>query len=157
MGTTLQLPNTGSSLRRLLFCRAWPLGNEGFSSCGSQALEHRLSTCGAQALLPCSMWDLPRSEIAPMSPALAGGFLTTEPPGKPKVFLIEITLDGFPYPVPLHSPFVSPMLKLFTYIPIPRYTHLCLPRFSPESYCPKGHIHQVCIFYSTPNHWQPHL
>ena len=27
-------------------------------------------------------WDLPRSGIEPMSPALAGGFFTTEPPGK---------------------------------------------------------------------------
>ena len=28
------------------------------------------------------MWDLPGPEIKPMSPALAGGFLTTAPPGK---------------------------------------------------------------------------
>ena len=29
------------------------------------------------------MWNLPGPGIEPMSPALAGGFLTTEPPGKP--------------------------------------------------------------------------
>ena len=29
------------------------------------------------------MWDLPGPGIEPVSPALAGGFLTTEPPGKP--------------------------------------------------------------------------
>ena len=29
------------------------------------------------------MWDLPGPGIKPMSPALAGGYLTTEPPGKP--------------------------------------------------------------------------
>ena len=29
------------------------------------------------------MWDLPRSALEPVSPALAGGFLTTAPPGKP--------------------------------------------------------------------------
>ena len=29
------------------------------------------------------MWDLPGSGLEPMSPALAGGFLTTAPPGKP--------------------------------------------------------------------------
>ena len=29
------------------------------------------------------MWDLPGPGIEPMSPALAGGFLTTVPPGKP--------------------------------------------------------------------------
>ena len=28
------------------------------------------------------MWDLPGPEIEPVSPALAGGFLTTVPPGK---------------------------------------------------------------------------
>ena len=30
------------------------------------------------------MWDLPGSGIEPMSPALAGGFFTTGPPGKPQ-------------------------------------------------------------------------
>ena len=30
-------------------CGAWSLGCMGFSSCGSQALEHRLDDCGAQA------------------------------------------------------------------------------------------------------------
>ena len=29
------------------------------------------------------MWDLPGSGIEPMSPVLAGGLFTTEPPGKP--------------------------------------------------------------------------
>ena len=35
------------------------------------------------------MWDLPRPGLKPVSPALAGGFLTTAPPGKPlfKTFL----------------------------------------------------------------------
>ena len=28
------------------------------------------------------MWDLPKSGIKPLSPALVGGFFTTEPPGK---------------------------------------------------------------------------
>ena len=54
----------------------------GLSSCGSRALEHRLSSCGAQAWLLCGMWDLPGPGLEPMSPELAGGFLTTVPPGK---------------------------------------------------------------------------
>ena len=29
------------------------------------------------------MWDLPGPGLEPVSPALAGGFLTTAPPGKP--------------------------------------------------------------------------
>ena len=44
---------------------------------------HRLSSCGARAYLLCGMWDLPRPGLEPVSPALAGRFLTTVPPGKP--------------------------------------------------------------------------
>ena len=54
----------------------------GLSSCGSWALERRLSSCGAWASLLSRMWDLPGPGLEPMSPALAGGFLTTAPPGK---------------------------------------------------------------------------
>ena len=43
----------------------------------------RLSNCGSQAQLLRSMWDLPRPGFEPMSPALAGRFSTTAPPGKP--------------------------------------------------------------------------
>ena len=62
----------------------WSTGSRhaGFSSCGSWALERRLSSCGAWASLLRGMWDLPRPGIEPVSPALAGGFLTTAPPGK---------------------------------------------------------------------------
>ena len=82
-----------------LHCYAWA-----FSNCGERGLlfvvvcglliavaspvaehglqVHRLSSCGTQAQLLRSMWDLPRPEVKPMSPALAGGFLTTAPPGK---------------------------------------------------------------------------
>ena len=54
-----------------------------FSSCGSWALEDRLDSCGAQAQLLHCMWDLPGPGIESVSPALTGGFFTTEPPGKP--------------------------------------------------------------------------
>ena len=33
------------------------------------------------------MWDLPGPGLEPLSPALAGGFLTTAPPGKPLFFI----------------------------------------------------------------------
>ena len=36
------------------------------------------------------MWDLPRPALKPMSPALAGRFSTTAPPGKP----IHSSIDG---------------------------------------------------------------
>ena len=61
------------------------------SSCGLWALEHRLSSCGARAQLLCSMWDLPGPGLEPMSLALAGGFLTTAPPGKPDQLYIFLT------------------------------------------------------------------
>ena len=64
-------------------CRAQALGHVGFSSCGSQALKHRLNSRGAQVQLLHGMWDLPRPGMEPVSAALAGGFFTTEPPGKP--------------------------------------------------------------------------
>ena len=62
----------------------WCMGSRcsGFSSCGLQALECRLSSCGSRASLLRSMWDLPRPGIEPVSPAFTGRFLTTVPPGK---------------------------------------------------------------------------
>ena len=76
-----------------------------FSSCGKQGplfiavrgpliiaaslvAEHRLQTrrlssCGSWAQPLCGMWDLPRPGLEPVSPALAGRFSTTAPPGKP--------------------------------------------------------------------------
>ena len=64
----------------------------GLRSCDSRALERRLSSCGAWAQLPRGMWDFPGPGLEPMSPALAGGFLTTVPPGKS---LVSISLRAF--------------------------------------------------------------
>ena len=87
MGAPLWLRCTGSSLR-------WhpvvghTLGVRRLSSCSSRDLEHGLGSCCAPTQLLLGTWDLPPSGIEPMSPALAGGFFTTEPPGKPySVFL----------------------------------------------------------------------
>ena len=44
---------------------------------------HRLSSCGSWAQPLRGMWDPPRPGLEPMSPALAGRFSTTAPPGKP--------------------------------------------------------------------------
>ena len=48
----------------------------GLSSCNPQALEHRLSSCGACSEV-CGILG-----IEPMFPTLAGRFLSTEPPWK---------------------------------------------------------------------------
>ena len=66
----------GFSLRWLLLLRSTGSRHTGFSSCSTQAQLLR------------GMWDLPRPGLEPMSPALAGGFLTTVPPGKPNVNLL---------------------------------------------------------------------
>ena len=49
----------------------------------------RLSSCGSRAQLLRGMWDLPRPGLEPMSPALAGRFSTTAPPGKPSKILLK--------------------------------------------------------------------
>ena len=83
---------------RVLGTRASVVARE-LSSCGSQALERRLSSCGARALLLCGMWDLLGPGLEPVSPALAGRFLTTVPPGKPiysfKIWLLYLTCLTF--------------------------------------------------------------
>ena len=83
-----------------------------FSSCGEQGplfiavhgpltiaasivVEHglqtrRLSCCSSRAQLLRGLWDLPRPGLEPVSPALAGGFLTTAPPGKPRLLYYYI-------------------------------------------------------------------
>ena len=79
----------GFSLRWLLLL--WSMGSRctGFSSFGSRAVEHRLSSCGARAWLLCGMWGLPGPGLEPVSPALAGGFLTTTPPGMPNRYILN--------------------------------------------------------------------
>ena len=42
----------------------------------------RLSSCSSRAQLLRGMWDPPTPGLEPVSPALAGGFSTTAPPGK---------------------------------------------------------------------------
>ena len=90
MGVTLPCGARDSHCGGFSCCGAQAVGTQalvavarGLSSCGSRALELRLSSCGARALLLCGMGELPRPGFKPVSPALAGGFLTTAPPGKP--------------------------------------------------------------------------
>ena len=59
-----------------------------FTIAASLVAEHRLqmrrlSSCGSWAQLLRGIWDLPRPGLEPVSPALAGRFSTTAPPGKP--------------------------------------------------------------------------
>ena len=72
--------------RRLGDVRAFVAVAHELSGCGSRALEHRLSSRGARAWLLHGMRDPPRPGIETVSPALAAGLPTTEPPGKPLSF-----------------------------------------------------------------------
>ena len=54
----------------------------------------RLSSCDAQAYLLHIVWDLPRPGLEPVSPALAGGFLTTAPPGSLKLMVFPQDNEG---------------------------------------------------------------
>ena len=70
----------------------------------SLVVEHRLlmrkfSNCGSWAQLLHGMWDLPRPGLEPVSPALAGRFSTTAPPGKPQILFFlrtPVLLDRAP-------------------------------------------------------------
>ena len=73
---------TGFLLRFLVLLQSMGSRHVGFSSCGSWAVECRLSSCGAQSYLLHGMCDLLRPGLEPMFPALADGFLNTAPPGK---------------------------------------------------------------------------
>ena len=64
------------------------------SIAASLAAEHRLQTCrlsncGSRAQLLRGMWDPPRAGLEPLSPALAGRFSATAPPGKPSASILE--------------------------------------------------------------------
>ena len=68
-----------------------------FTVAASLVTEHRLQTCrlsncGSRAHLLRGMWDLPGPGLEPVSPALAGRFSTTAPPGKPPLGLLRKTL-----------------------------------------------------------------
>ena len=54
----------------------------------------QLSSCGSRAQPLRGMWDLPRPGLEPVSPALAGRFSTTAPPGKPRMYIyIELKVQ----------------------------------------------------------------
>ena len=102
---------SGCGEQGLLFVAVWQLlllrstgsRRAGFSSCGSWAQQLWLAgsraqaqQCGARAQLLRGMWDLPGPGLEPVSPALAGGFLITEPPGKshlPFILILKYKFD----------------------------------------------------------------
>ena len=89
VGANSSLLCAGFSCNGFSCCGAQTLGVQasvaavhGLSNHDSQARESCLSSCGTRAQLLHSMWDLPGVGVKLMSPALAGRFKTTRPPGK---------------------------------------------------------------------------
>ena len=73
----------------------------------------RLSNCGSRAQLLHGMWDLPRPGLEPVSPALAGRFSTTAPPGKPLmvVFVVHcMVLSYVSFPIIGHQLSKPPLI-----------------------------------------------
>ena len=96
-GATLHCGAWASHCGGFSCCRAQALGARasvvaacGLSSCGTRALERRLSSCGPWPQLFRGMWDLPGPGLEPVSPALAGRFLATVPPGKSRKLVLFI-------------------------------------------------------------------
>ena len=73
------------------------------------------------------MWDAPRSRLEPRSPALAGGFFTTEPPGKAYNCILFYFII-FIYFFPVSDLFVQKHRRT----PAPRRQQ---PRGSHRSFC----------------------
>ena len=68
---------------------------------GHRLQTRRLSSCGSRVQLLHDMWDLPRPGLEPVSPALAGRFSTTAPPGKPSTQLaLSTALRGGTFVIP---------------------------------------------------------
>ena len=73
-------------------------GARAFTIMAPPVAEHRLQTrrlssCGSRAYLLRGMWDLPRPGLEPVSPALAGRFSTTAPPGKPLQLILAVSWE----------------------------------------------------------------
>ena len=79
----------GFSLWRPLLLRS-----TGSRHAGSVVVTHG-SSCDSRVQLLCGMWDLPRPGLEPVSPALAGRFSTTAPPGKPQASWAGIMLKCY--------------------------------------------------------------
>ena len=100
----------------------------------SPVAEHRLQTrrlsnCGSRAQPLRSMWDPPRPGLEPVSPALAGRFSTTAPPGKPLNFIYlflslkhSTGLKFKRYKSVCSEKFPSHLSSLNTQLPFPRHS-----------------------------------
>ena len=122
----------------------------------SLVAEHRLQTrrlnnCGSRAQLLRGMWDLPRPGLEPVSPALAGRFSTTAPPGKPWGWVFNIRILGTqtfrhsPWCVEVLYTWVTVILSLGK-ASLPPQPHPYLPSWKPllPWHCESGLVRGLC-------------
>ena len=85
------------------------------SSCNFRAPEHRFNNCGTWTYLLCSMWVLPGPGIKSVSPALAGGFFITEPPGNLWVlcYLMNTISNSLVCQGKMHNTFLNKEYRYF--------------------------------------------
>ena len=104
------------------------------------------------------MWDLPGPGLEPVSPALAGGFLTTAPSGKPWTITIKLLsiLSKLEHIVfrgssPLFPPLLGKVIKL-SFSTSPKTLS---PRFSSAPVYRKAELSASCSlqFCSFPGHF----
>ena len=111
-----------------LRCSARASHCSGFSYCGARRAG--FSSCGARAQPLRGMRNLPGPGLKLVSPALAGGFLTTALPGKPWTSFLTLPSCSPPpsnHPVPSAQPYKG-LLNLFSPPPLhsPGLGHLLL-------------------------------
>ena len=96
----------------------------------------RLSSCGSRAQLLHGMWDPPRPGLEPASPALAGRFSTTAPPGKPRC-----------------GPFLKSLLNLLQYCFCSVFWFFGCEACGNLSSPTRDRTHTPCIGRRSLNHW----
>ena len=82
----------GFSLRWFLLLQSAGSGACGLQESWLPGSRAQAPYCGTPAELLCSVWDLPGPGIEPVTPALAGGFFSTEPSGKSRDLTFMATL-----------------------------------------------------------------
>ena len=90
------------------------------------------------------MWDLPRPGLEPVSPALAGRFSTTAPPGKPWIYLFELVIL-LPLDKYLEKELLDHMVVLLLFFEEPPY---CFPQWLHQFTFPPR-VHKSFLFSSS--------
>ena len=86
------------------------------------------------------MWDLPRPGLEPMSPALAGGFLTTAQPGKPQEKYFKLQQSRYPNkPAPL-------TLRIHQHRRLHHQTEKCASPMTPFSLLLQHQLYQSWVY-----------